>query len=199
MKSENEDVDYLAYRMPLLREVLDRYPNTLVNVDTKTGHEALVDETLRVIEEAGAHDRVVWGAAFDTKVIERMRRDQPRIARFYCGKQILWLMLFFVLGLLPFVPMKEHYFEVPMFSNKQRQQMKIDRGGRGLFVTLGKFVLSSRRFVRHLQARGVRVVWWVLNDEESWDLALSRGVAIMTDMPTELTRYLQAVKPSLLQ
>ena len=61
-----------------------------------------------------------------------------------------------------------------------------------IFLSIVRFFnLISRLFIPHLRKRGILTFYWIVNDEEGWERAIGMGCkGIMTDMPTELRKYL---------
>jgi len=54
---------------------------------------------------------------------------------------------------------------------------------------------TSPSLIRHLQARNIRVIFWVLNHEEDFDIAFAAGAdGVMTDKPSMLIEYLRRGK-----
>ena len=56
-----------AYGIPLLSTVLERFPQSVVNVDLKDDSDQLCDQCIQVIEQAHAQDRVIWGHTHTTQ------------------------------------------------------------------------------------------------------------------------------------
>ena len=55
--------------------------------------------------------------------------------------------------------------------------------------------MNAAGMYKHLRARNVHVVLWVLNSEEEFDEALEMGVDwVMTDFPTLLREYIEKVE-----
>ncbi len=47
------------------------------------------------------------------------------------------------------------------------------------------FNLISRLFIPHLRKRGILTFYWIVNDKEGWNKAISMGCrGIMTDIPS---------------
>jgi glycerophosphoryl diester phosphodiesterase len=59
-----------------------------------------------------------------------------------------------------------------------------------------RYITTRKSLIRHLQARGVQSIPWVLNDAHEFEKAFSLGVdGVMTDWPMRLTRFLQERYP----
>lgn len=55
------------------------------------------------------------------------------------------------------------------------------------------FNLLSRLFIPHLKKRGILTFYWIVNEDEDFETAVSMGCSgIMTDRPSKLARYLKS-------
>ncbi len=55
------------------------------------------------------------------------------------------------------------------------------------------FNFISRLFIPHLKKRGILTFYWIVNEEEEFDTAISMGCSgIMTDLPSRLARHLKS-------
>lgn len=63
-----------------------------------------------------------------------------------------------------------------------------------VFLILRCFNCMSWFFIRHLKRRGILTFYFILNAEEDYDSALSKGCSgIMGDQTVELKNYLQRI------
>ena len=54
------------------------------------------------------------------------------------------------------------------------------------------FNFISRLFVPHLRKRGILTFFWIVNEEDGWDKAVSIGCqGVMTDCPSNFSAYLK--------
>ncbi|MGH0155644.1 UNVERIFIED_CONTAM: hypothetical protein FKN15_059531 [Acipenser sinensis] len=94
-------------------------------------------------------------------------RKNPRIPLLFSLQRVLFLVGLFYTGLLPFVPLREQFLEIPMPSIITK------------YVMLG-VCLSLQVYV------------WVLNDEEDFKRAFDLGATgVMTDYPTKLKEFME--------
>jgi hypothetical protein len=57
------------------------------------------------------------------------------------------------------------------------------------------FNFVSRLFVPHLKKRGILTFYWIVNEQEDFQAAVATGCSgIMTDLPSNLARYLKSSK-----
>ena len=92
-------------------------------------------------------------------------------------------------GLLPFVPLRETFFELPLLT---AADVALDPSLRPrlAYAAVG-WLLRSRLLFWHLKRRGVSTWVWVCNSDAAYDEAFALGVdGVMTDRPSHLRRYL---------
>ena len=146
--------------VPLLADVLRRFPTTRINVDPKS--DAAVGPLIRVLVDLDAVDRVLVGT-FDQRRLQRVRRALPRIAT-SMGPWEVRALKAASLRLLPrvVVPRWAVCVQVPEFHDGRR--------------------IVDRRFVDTAHARGLQVHVWTVNDALDMHRLLNLGVdGIVTD------------------
>uniref|UniRef100_A0A8C2XFJ1 Glycerophosphodiester phosphodiesterase domain containing 1 n=1 Tax=Cyclopterus lumpus TaxID=8103 RepID=A0A8C2XFJ1_CYCLU len=165
-------------RIPLLRDVFDAFPNTPVNIDIKVNNDKLIKKVSELIVKYDREHLTVWGNA-NNKIVKKCHRENPRIPVLFSLPRVLQLLGLFYTGLLPFVPLKEQFLEIPMPS---------------IITNIFSFscsLLMRKALFDHLTARGIQVYIWVLNDEEDFQRAFDLGATgVMTDFPTRLKDFL---------
>nr|CDS28042.1 glycerophosphodiester phosphodiesterase [Hymenolepis microstoma] len=196
--------------IPLLRTVFERFPQVPINIDVKTDSDVLIKNISDLIEEFGRRDITVWGS-FSDEINRKCRLVNPKIATFVPIKRTFMMVVAYYVGLLPFLPLPDGFYEVPLVPLFGRMQNVIDyvKSWVGMIPAFFKFGFSddyiygiilnfldhffmSRKLIDHLRARGLKVFFWVCNEEKDFDKAFSMGrVAIVTDYPSELLKYLQ--------
>jgi glycerophosphoryl diester phosphodiesterase len=153
--------------LPLLEDLLGRWPDVRVNIDPK--HDAAVGPLVDVIKKTGAIDRVCIGA-FSDRRLARIRGELgpglchsmgPRqVARLLAASRGLWAGRFTAACV-----------QVP--------------------VRRGRVPLVTDRFVKAAHHRGLQVHVWTINDAEEMRELLDLGVdGIMTDAPDVLKQVL---------
>ncbi|MBN3288318.1 GDPD1 Lysophospholipase, partial [Polyodon spathula] len=118
--------------------------------------------------------------------------QNPRIPLLFSLQRVLFLVGLFYTGLLPFVPLREQFLEIPMPSiiTKFKDPQTMTRRQR-LMTWLADTLLMRKALFSHLQARGIQVYVWVLNDEEDFKRAFDLGATgVMTDYPTKLKEFM---------
>ncbi|GAV05464.1 hypothetical protein RvY_15595-2 [Ramazzottius varieornatus] len=179
-------------KMPLLRQVFEEFPTLPVSVDLKQKSDVLVHKTSELIKEFKREHLTVWGN-FHHIMIEKCYRENSNIPIFFSIRRVLITVLAFWTGFLPFMPIKEQVFSVPMpsiFLGGDKNFAVGKFSNRIVFWVMDKIMMRKALF-DHLKKRGVTVFLWVLNNEAEFDRAIALGAnGIMTDFPTALRTYL---------
>lgn len=134
----------------------------------------------------------VWGNS-KNEIVKKCYKENPQIPIFFSLSRVLLLLSLFYTGLLPFVPLKELFLEIPMPSIISKLKDPERQTRRQRFITwLADMLLMRKALFDHLTSRGVQVYVWVLNDEEDFKRAFDLGATgIMTDYPTKLKEFME--------
>ena len=172
-------------RIPTLEEVFQHFPETAVNIDIKDHDPELVQKVSDLIDRYDRHHLTVWGN-FRHNTTQLCGQSNPKVGLLFSFKRVLQVLVLYYTGLLPFVPIRETHFEIPMpttWLSNDRQMLAsfLDR------------VLMRKKLMKHLEARGIQTYMWVLNREEEFKKAFQCGVTgVMTDYPSLLAKYLES-------
>lgn len=179
-------------RIPLLKEVYDQFPDMPVNIDIKVDSEELIQKVSKLTKNYNRESITVWGNR-STAVTNKCYVENPNIHLLFSLKRVLILLVLFYTGLLPFVPLRESFYEILMPSvvlKPDRFKLRLSRTKRAL-VRVIDFLLMSRQMFRHLNGRGIQTYLWVLNENDEFERAFALDVTgVMTDFPTRLSQYL---------
>ncbi|CAH2224451.1 lysophospholipase D GDPD1 [Pelobates cultripes] len=179
-------------RIPLLKEVFESFPETPINIDIKVNSNILVKKVSELIREYKREQLTVWGNA-DYEIVQKCQKENNDIPLLFCFQRVLLLVGLFYTGLLPFVPIREQFLEIPMPSiiMKLKDPSKMSRSHK-FVVWLADALIMRKGLFDHLKARGIQVYIWVLNNEEEYKRAFDLGATgIMTDYPTRLKEYME--------
>ena len=148
--------------VPLLADVLARYPAIPLVIELKQNLPELAHRTVDLIRAAGAVDRVALGA-FAWRVLRVARAYEPRIAT-GASREETRLALYRSWVRWPLGREAYREFQVPEKSGPTR--------------------IVSRHFIRHAHRAGLPVKVWTVNDAGDMRRLLDWGVdAIITDRP----------------
>ncbi|XP_037091386.1 lysophospholipase D GDPD1-like [Pollicipes pollicipes] len=175
-------------RMPLLRHVFQRFPDTPINVDIKVDSDRLIASVGQMVSEFGRQRLTVWGNRSAT-VTSKCYKQDPSIPLLCSASCVVKIVLSAYVGLLPFLPLRETFFEVPMPSILYR----FANSAWAKFPVWLADKLMMRPFIlNHLRRRGMQVYLWVLNSEAEYRRAFELGATgVMTDYPSLLRSFLQ--------
>jgi glycerophosphoryl diester phosphodiesterase len=144
--------------IPLLREILDAFPDVRVNIDPK--HDACVEPLAAVINDASARDRVCIGSFSDAR-LARMRELVPGICTSLGPNGLVNLGLA-TIGQYD-GPIEAPCAQVP--------------------THFGTEPVVTEAFVETAHRLGLQVHVWTIDDAEQMEWLLDLGVdGIMTDM-----------------
>ncbi|XP_018101724.1 lysophospholipase D GDPD1 isoform X1 [Xenopus laevis] len=178
--------------IPLLKDVFEEFPNIPINIDIKVNNNILVKKVSELVRENKREHLTVWGNA-DYDIVQKCHRENCDIPLLFCFQRVLLLVGLFYTGLLPFVPLREQFLEIPMPSiiMKLKDPSKMSRGHK-FVVWLADALIMRKALFDHLTARGIQVYIWVLNNEGEYKRAIDLGATgIMTDYPTKLKEFLK--------
>ncbi|MFA9431469.1 glycerophosphodiester phosphodiesterase family protein [Egicoccus sp. AB-alg2] len=159
-------------RIPTLREVLERYPDTHLIVELKTdGDLAIVDPVVALLREYGRDDGSVTVASFSTDYLAPVREQLPDVPTNMPEGETTGFYVRQLVGLHPWWSPPGELFQVPEVHDGRR--------------------VVTPRFVRAAERLGVDVQVWTVNDPEQMHRLLDAGVhGIMTDYPDVLVDVL---------
>ncbi|XP_046279224.1 lysophospholipase D GDPD1 isoform X3 [Marmota monax] len=184
-------------RIPLLKEVFDAFPNTPINIDIKVNNNVLIKKVSELVKQYKREHLTVWGNA-SYEIVEKCYKENSDIPILFSLQRVLLILGLFFTGLLPFVPIREQFFEIPMpsiiLNFRQTQHLclyvvlRIERGPHACQAK-GTTHHVQKSKVSHLAFRYVYV--WVLNEEQEYKRAFDLGATgVMTDYPTKLKDFL---------
>uniref|UniRef100_A0A8C0GLM3 Glycerophosphodiester phosphodiesterase domain containing 1 n=2 Tax=Chelonoidis abingdonii TaxID=106734 RepID=A0A8C0GLM3_CHEAB len=178
-------------RIPLLKEVFEAFPNTPVNIDIKVNNSVLIKKVSELVSQYKREHLTVWGNV-SYEIVEKCHKENADIPILFCLKRVLLLVGLFYTGLLPFIPIREEFLEIPMPSIilKLKEPEKMTRRQK-FVIWLADVLLMRKALFDHLTARGIQVYIWVLNEEQEYKRAFDLGATgVMTDYPTKLKEFL---------
>lgn len=156
-----------------LQEALERFPNTIFNLDIKDTFPSAPVELAKSISQMGRSDSVIVSSFHDIQ-IERFRKLMPKVPTSAHPGEVRKFVLNTKLGLPRIRSDDIHYksFAVPMKS--------------------GPLKVVTQKFVRKAHEYNLAVHVWTINDSPTMNKLLDLGVdGIFTDNPKLLKEVLQ--------
>ncbi|KAK9397569.1 glycerophosphodiester phosphodiesterase domain-containing protein 3 [Crotalus adamanteus] len=184
------------HQIPRLEEVFEQFPSVPINIEIKEDNDELINKVAHLVQTYHRSHITIWASIHDgtLKKCRKANKDMPYI---FSKKRVIVMLCLWYLGLLPFYPLKESFFEFVLPSIINRTYFPVKKGRLGsLLAKLTTKVAMHKQLLKHLEDRGIQVLLWVLNEEKDFEEAFSYGVSgIMTDYPTLLRHYLNAHPP----
>ncbi|XP_057295106.1 lysophospholipase D GDPD1-like [Hydractinia symbiolongicarpus] len=177
-------------KIPLLRTLFEQFPTIPMNIDLKVYNEELIDKTIDLIKEFKREDMVVLGN-FSSKTVNYVHKKAPEIPILFSIQRTISLVVMFYLGILPFVPLKEDFLEIPYPRLILRHPTAFQ--SYRTIIKIADWLLMSPVLFRHLQRRGLQVYIFVLNTDDDFEYCLNKlgATGVMTDYPTKLSAFLK--------
>uniref|UniRef100_A0A8C5KCM6 Glycerophosphodiester phosphodiesterase domain containing 1 n=1 Tax=Jaculus jaculus TaxID=51337 RepID=A0A8C5KCM6_JACJA len=149
-------------RIPLLKEVFEAFPNIPINIDIKVNNNVLIQKVSELVKQYKREHLTVWGNA-SYEIVEKCYKENSAIPILFSLQRVLLILGLFFTGLLPFVPIREQFFEIPMPSIilKLKEPHTISKGQKFL-IWLSDILLMRKALFDHLTARGIQVSLFVL-------------------------------------
>lgn len=182
---------FLNSKIPTLEEVFQAFPDTLMQLDLKAGSREVTRKTGELVKKYNREKNTIWGAMGDDQYLREYNPDLPR---FFSPKGVLKVYLLYITGLLPFFRVTNGSYSVPKYSEAyEKWRSSTNATGTKIFFSVLKFMeITSQPLIEHLQARGVLVFHWVLNEEPDFEKSAAYKVnGIMTDKPVNLHEFLK--------
>lgn len=182
----NDDVNERS--IITLEDVFKKFPNIPINIDIKVDNDLLIQKVNELIVSYNRENYTVWGN-FRRTVTNKCYKINPNIGLFVSAPKVALLTLSFYTGILPFLPIKESFYEIIMPSIFEGRLTGYQR----ILVKIVDLLLLNKFFLRHLQRRGIQVYLWVLNEDEHFEKAFKLPIdGVMTDFPTKLNNFLSS-------
>jgi glycerophosphoryl diester phosphodiesterase len=159
--------------VPLLAEILERFPDAHFNIDIKQRRPPMIEPLLALLREHGAEERVTLASFYADVMVDVRRRFGG--ATVLAQNEVLRLVLA-PLALLRRTGVPGQIVQVP--------------------TRAGPFDLASRAFIDKCHALGLRVEYWTVNDPHIADVLLHRGAdGLITDDPGRLKPLVDRYRP----
>ena len=162
----SDEIDELIlfdkYKIPTLESTLQKFPDTLFQIDVKT--DEVVLPTMEVIKKTNSTDKVCI-ASFSSKRLQQVHKLYPEIC----------------LSMGPFEVMKLLLASFGLYRRKVP--------GNCLQIPIYQYgiKLVTKRFINYIHSIGLKIHVWTINDEDTMQKLIDLGVdGIITDRPKTL-------------
>jgi glycerophosphoryl diester phosphodiesterase len=158
------------YRIPRFADVLDHFPDLIINVDLKQGSPSMVSAVLKIVRDAHAQERVILASFSQATLLHLRYRGYEGVTAMGVIEvaSAIWGPAF----LIRHLPFRGSAAQIPPRA--------------------GSRVLATPERIARLQAVGARVDFWTINDPEEARKLLAMGAdGIMTDDPKALAPIFQ--------
>jgi len=195
--------------LPLLQDVFEAFPDVGINIDLKHAHPLLPKKVAELVKKHCRQHNTIWGSARESTASQLLKLE-PSVALFFSTRSFVKVVLAFYCGLLPFLPLKESFLEIPLLTDEVVDYVK-RRTGKGskssiccislqtrssVYLWLVRRVVENRSLIEHLKRRGIKTILWVGNCRKDFAEAYQLGAdGVMTDYPLRLTNYLEQDAP----
>nr|XP_012319873.1 glycerophosphodiester phosphodiesterase domain-containing protein 3 [Aotus nancymaae] len=178
-------------RMVRLEDLFQRFPRTPMSVEIKGKNEELIREIAGLVRRFDRNEITIW-ASEKSSIMKKCKAANPEMPQSFTISRGFWVLLSYYLGLLPFIPIPEKFFFCFLPNIINRMCIRDSTSP----VPIPRMIMR-KSLIRHLEERGVQVVFWCLNDESDFEAAFSVGASgVMTDYPTALRHYLDNHEPA---
>uniref|UniRef100_A0A7S1J5C6 GP-PDE domain-containing protein n=1 Tax=Eutreptiella gymnastica TaxID=73025 RepID=A0A7S1J5C6_9EUGL len=175
-------------QVPRLETVFAAFPDVPMSIDIKVDDDALVCLVANLVRKYKREAITVWGS-FHNRITNKCYAQDPSIPLHTSAQRVALIYLLYFIGLLPFVPLKEGSFSIP-FPRALGLAALADKPRLVKFLD---WMICRPKLFRHLQARGIPLYFWVVNQESHMKEAFALGAAgVMTDRPTLLREVLKS-------
>lgn len=180
---------------PLFEDILKLLKSTdlMVNIDIKSDKDDDIIGVCDLIEKHGFESRVVIGCIMNQNCKIIIKSRNLDIPTFFNRKECILFFAGYLTGLLPFIPFQNDVLEIPFcLSDMKEDEIEQSFVGKIMFGVFNFFMPLLKFFNRHMNKRGIPVIFWTLNNEKDWENSILTATnGIMTDFPEKLSLFLE--------
>lgn len=172
------------FRIPLLKEVLERFPETSIIIEVKDNLPECDEILVNIIRDACAEKRVIIGS-FHDKSLKRIRKFAPEIAT-NCGKrETLYFLMMLKFHLINFYKSSADILMLPEIFQRNDALEINKKKFRNFRIISKKLIMSSHKMRMPVYA-------WTINKKDDMIRLINWGIdGIISDYPD---RLLEVVK-----
>lgn len=198
MQGERSDAECI----PKLEEIFQTFDSNIrINIEFKQDSLELIEKVHDLVRRYERKESTMWFSLKD-KINKKLAIFDPSIPRACSIEGFLKLFAFYLLGILPFMPVSDtiigidtQAIDVPRIKRQAATKDLpeiVQKGLAYIFQGVPPKILMSQKFVSHLHKRGC-VVWLMgCNNEETVRYAQQLGVTgALTDKPKWLLNHMR--------
>jgi glycerophosphoryl diester phosphodiesterase len=167
---DGQTLQQTGIRLPALKTVFEALPDARYVIEIKQQQPSIVQPLCTLLRQQQLQARVLVGS-FHDDVLKAFRQDCPEVATSFSRREVTALVVLHKVGLEHLYPLQGVALQVPPASAGIR--------------------ILTPAFVQAMQARGLKVQVWTINQPEAMHELLGMGVdGIITDYPDLLRAVL---------
>lgn len=182
-------------RPPLFEEILRLLQPTalILNIDIKSDRDEDVAAVCQLIRKYGLQERVIMGCIMNENAKHVIKEMGLNVPTFFSRKECIMFFIGFIVGVLPFIPFHNDVVEIPFnFADMEGDEMFNSPAAKAAFAVFNYLLPLMRFFNRHMNRRGIPVIYWTLNHERDWETAVTTAAnGIISDLPDKLCQFLR--------
>ncbi|KRX27338.1 U4/U6 small nuclear ribonucleoprotein Prp31 [Trichinella nelsoni] len=169
-------------RIPLLEEILKQTYPIPVNIDIKINNDKLIEKTAEIVSISNRENSVAWGN-FDEKIVRKLHKTNRNVNLICSTRTVLKIIFFFYIGLLPFIPLKENFLELPMLTTLYKRSGYCNKFRPVVLkiLAVADWLFLNPVLFKHLKKRGMQIFLWVLNTPEEFEHAFQNLVMSLAE------------------
>ncbi|XP_019503949.1 PREDICTED: glycerophosphodiester phosphodiesterase domain-containing protein 3 isoform X2 [Hipposideros armiger] len=142
--------------MVRLEDLFQRFPLMPMSVEVKGENDKLIQEIASLVRHFDRSEITIW-ASEKSSVMKKCKAANPEMPRSFTISRAIWLILFYYLGLLPFIPITERFFLcfLPTIINRTYFPFSCS-GLNQLAAMVSKWLIMRKSLIQHLEQRGVQ-------------------------------------------
>ncbi len=158
-------------KIPTLREVFEKFPDIIINIEPKSDMPAPVDSLCLMLKEFNRKDKVIVGS-FNDSILQSFRTDCKGVATSASPSEVSSFLARYEVGLADNFTPKMQALQTP--------------------PGIGGVIYVTENYVKAAHELNLQVHVWTINDGEEMKKFMKIGVdGIMTDYPDRLLSLLR--------
>ncbi|XP_068823171.1 lysophospholipase D GDPD3 isoform X1 [Capricornis sumatraensis] len=151
-----------------LEDLFRRFPRTPMSVEVKERNEELIHKIAGLVRHYDRNEITIW-ASEKSSIMKKCKAANPEMPTSFTLSRGFWVLLFYYLGLLPFISIPEKFLICFLPTIINRTYFPFSRSGLNqLAAVVAKWLIMRKSLIQHLQQRGVQVSEWLFIAWACW-------------------------------